>query len=97
MINIAFIGFSFGISLLLFQHGFLLKRVELLSRSLCSDIASVDACWFPAQYKRVIIVIVDALRYDFVAPSHGQFNNNSKAYFDHFSTITHLLNNNKGK
>ncbi|VDK87918.1 unnamed protein product, partial [Litomosoides sigmodontis] len=92
LINIAFIGISFFISLLLFQRGFLLKRVELTSRSSCSDVASRNACWFPAQYQRIIIVLIDALRYDFVAPPQPQFNSSNKAYSGHFSTITRLLN-----
>uniref|UniRef100_A0A915PZ24 GPI ethanolamine phosphate transferase 3 n=1 Tax=Setaria digitata TaxID=48799 RepID=A0A915PZ24_9BILA len=90
LINITFIGTSFFISLLLFQHGFLLKRVELTSRSLCSDVASLNACWFPAQYQRVVVILIDALRYDFVAPSQPQLNN--KSYSGHFSAITRLLN-----
>ncbi|EFO24581.2 hypothetical protein LOAG_03903 [Loa loa] len=92
LINIAFIGISFFISLLLFQHGFLLKRVELTSRSSCSDVASRDACWFPAQYQRAVIILIDALRYDFVAPFQRQLDSNNKAYSGHFSTITRLLN-----
>ncbi|CAG9538977.1 unnamed protein product [Cercopithifilaria johnstoni] len=92
LINIAFTGISFFISLLLFQHGFLLKRIELTSRSSCSDVASRDACWFPAQYQRVVVVLIDALRYDFVAPSQPQLNSSNKAYSGHFSTITRLLN-----
>uniref|UniRef100_A0A8R1TM52 GPI ethanolamine phosphate transferase 3 n=1 Tax=Onchocerca volvulus TaxID=6282 RepID=A0A8R1TM52_ONCVO len=95
LINIAFIGISFFISLLLFQHGFLLKRVELTSRSSCSDVASRDACWFPAQYQRVIIVLIDALRYDFVAPSQTHLSNSNKAYLNQFSTITRLLNDHR--
>lgn len=97
MINIAFIGISFFMSLLLFQRGFLLKRVELTSRSSCSDVASRDACWFPAQYQRIVIVLIDALRYDFVAPPKSQLNSSNKAYSGHFSTITRLLSDRRGK
>lgn len=95
LINIAFIGISFFISLLLFQHGFLLKRVELMSRSSCSDVASHNACWFPAQYQRVVIILIDALRYDFVALSQSQYNNSRKEYSGHFSTVTRLLDEQK--
>ncbi|MCP9260532.1 GPI ethanolamine phosphate transferase 3 [Dirofilaria immitis] len=93
--NIMFIGISFFISLLLFQHGFLLKRIELTSRSSCSDVASHDACWFPAQYQRVVVVLIDALRYDFAAPSQIHLNSSSKAYLGHFSTISRLLNDHR--
>uniref|UniRef100_A0AAF5PG04 GPI ethanolamine phosphate transferase 3 n=1 Tax=Wuchereria bancrofti TaxID=6293 RepID=A0AAF5PG04_WUCBA len=61
----------------------------------CSDVVSHDACWFPSQYQRVVIILIDALRYDFVAPSRSQYNDSKKEYSGHFSTITRLLNDHK--
>lgn len=95
LINIAFLGISFFISLLLFQHGFLLKRVELTARSSCLDVVSREACWLPAQYQRLIIILIDALRYDFVIPP-GNISN-TFAYSGHMPTITRLLSDYNGE
>src|SRR5437667_7051573 len=56
-----------------FTRGFLLTRLVLDAQSNCStppvDIKSSDGqCWYPQQFGKAIIVIVDALRYDFTIP-----------------------------
>ncbi|VDN30202.1 unnamed protein product [Gongylonema pulchrum] len=92
LINTAFLGISLAISLLLFQRGFLLKRVELSSRSSCSDVATPrGACWLPAQYDRAVIILIDALRHDFILPPTDL--NNTAAYLGHMHTIAGLLAN----
>jgi len=69
----SFFWLSFGISLyvlalLIFAHGFLLTRHEMAERSTCQD---RNSCWVAPElnstYKRAIIVIIDALRFDFAA------------------------------
>ncbi|MPC12532.1 GPI ethanolamine phosphate transferase 3 [Portunus trituberculatus] len=68
------------VGLLLFSHGFLLTRQVIPSNSTCDDFRDADAdhkgetgsaphtregCWMTPPFKKAIIVIIDALRYDF--------------------------------
>ena len=75
LLNLILICLSFFASLLLFQTGFLLKRREVRSQSDCSDVSYTrDSCWLPAQYQRAVVIVIDALRYDFAAmPSYSQY------------------------
>jgi hypothetical protein len=60
----------------LFKSGFLLSRISISEKSQCDDFHvplsanPTQGCWLPRPHptvKRVIIVIIDALRYDFAA------------------------------
>ena len=63
--------------ILLFTRGFLLTRLELPAASACADAAHLPrhpsstspACWAPAHYDRLVLLIIDAWRYDFAAPA----------------------------
>ncbi|CAB4413534.1 unnamed protein product [Rhizophagus irregularis] len=85
--------------LFLFTRGFLLSRLVLNNKSQCSETPfwnSTDnqyetteelrlgSCWYPTQFKKVVIIIIDALRFDFAA-SHSS---NTNLDFDH----SHYLN-----
>ncbi|CBY20063.1 unnamed protein product [Oikopleura dioica] len=48
----------------LFLSGFLLRRVELSNRSECLP-NSPDVCTLPRSYARILVLLVDAWRYDF--------------------------------
>ena len=48
----------------LFTRGFLLTRLALSNISACPD----GDCTFPATYDRVVVLVIDALRFDFVSP-----------------------------
>ncbi|KAJ3044278.1 mannose-ethanolamine phosphotransferase gpi13 [Rhizophlyctis rosea] len=64
--------------LFLFASGFLLTRLELDNRSTCASavITSLSkppaanygngTCWHPKRYDRAILIIIDALRHDFI-------------------------------
>ncbi|PAV62515.1 hypothetical protein WR25_00145 [Diploscapter pachys] len=73
----ASLGIALG--LLVFQAGFLLRRQELQLKSKCAD-ANLhhSACWMKQQYKRVILLLIDALRADFLAPN--QYDKDSHFY-----------------
>ena len=60
-----------------FTRGFLLTRLVLDAKSNCSTppvpnhsppSQHQDQCWYPQQFKKAIIVLIDALRYDFTVP-----------------------------
>ena len=60
------------VAILVFVHGFLLTRVELPHVSSCEDAVPRPAglpgpaCWGHRAFDRAAIVIIDALRYDFL-------------------------------
>jgi phosphatidylinositol glycan class O len=68
----------------LFTGGFLLTRLVLDHKSECA-VPPIDAarayvsgevqkgCWHPKTYEKAIVIIVDALRYDFTVPFEAQF------------------------
>ena len=57
-----------------FTRGFLLTRLVLDAKSTCSappvDLPASERgeCWYPQQFKKAIVVVIDALRYDFTIP-----------------------------
>ena len=91
----AFVTISFG--MLLFTKGFLLKRVELYDHSDCrspfmrnilaknSD-ADADNCWLRKRFDRSIILIIDALRFDFILPHE----NRKEYYLNKLNVISSL-------
>ena len=71
---IAFVSVLHLAALTLFTRGFLLSRTTLDNRNTC-DVTSIE-CTLPAKYDRTVILLVDALRYDFIFPK----NPNSEGY-----------------
>lgn len=80
-----------AIGIYLFTSGFLLTRLVLEEQSQCSEApiepleqwkgqGSVDeGCWHPKTFDRAVVVLIDALRYDFTIP----VTDNSKAEIYH--------------
>ncbi|KAH9900406.1 hypothetical protein F4778DRAFT_738835 [Xylariomycetidae sp. FL2044] len=72
--------FMHVIGILIFTSGFLLTRLVLDERSECSQPpidpliqwkgqGTIDGgCWHPKSFKKAVIVLIDALRYDFTVP-----------------------------
>jgi len=79
--------FVHAVGILFFTSGFLLTRVVLEDTSECSsppiDVSAsrtalwegpgnVDAgCWHPKSFDKAVVILIDALRYDFTVPSRG--------------------------
>ncbi|PTB72799.1 hypothetical protein M440DRAFT_1394619 [Trichoderma longibrachiatum ATCC 18648] len=69
-----------GVGIWLFASGFLLTRLVLEDKSSCaappveaasSPGAALDVaggCWHPKQFDRAVVILIDALRYDFTVP-----------------------------
>jgi GPI ethanolamine phosphate transferase 3 subunit O len=51
----------------LYTKGFLLTRLSLSDISTCSE--GDSACTLPPSHKRAVLLIIDALRFDFLSPS----------------------------
>lgn len=71
----------------------MLKRAELTAVSECSDVVSKEVCWMQPRFKKVIFILIDALRYDFIAPVR---NAKESFYANRFTFIKELLKNQKG-
>ncbi|WBW71287.1 pig-O [Schizosaccharomyces osmophilus] len=63
-----------------FTDGFLLRREVLNSTSSCSNPPlnisqwnETSECWAPKLFSKAVIVVIDALRYDFLIPSNDSF------------------------
>jgi phosphatidylinositol glycan class O len=69
-----------AIGIYFFTKGFLLTRLVLDHKSTCSSPplntthvgSSDEGCWHPKQFDRAIVIIIDALRYDFTVPFKGE-------------------------
>lgn len=57
-----FIALLHALVVVIFTRGFLLTRVELTTNSTCTS----DLCPDSKQYSKAVVLIVDAVRYDFV-------------------------------
>ncbi|TVY26124.1 GPI ethanolamine phosphate transferase [Lachnellula hyalina] len=80
----AFMWFLFihGSGLYFFTRGFLLTRLVLEEKSSCSEppialsssfkgAGTIEGgCWHPKTFDKAVVVIIDALRYDFTIPSN---------------------------
>jgi len=70
-----------GIGIYFFTKGFLLTRLVLDQKSECAsppiDLGGrspgsyADGCWHPKTFDKAVIIIIDALRYDFTVPFSG--------------------------
>ncbi|KAK4631050.1 GPI ethanolamine phosphate transferase 3 [Fulvia fulva] len=84
-----------ALAIYLFCSGFLLSRLVLQDRSECA-IPPVDlshsvgtftpgsqetGCWHPKTFDKAVVIIVDALRYDFTVPFQPKSTNDPPHYF----------------
>ena len=61
------------VALGVFATGFLLTRIELPNRSGATDNLPGQACTFEPPVRKVVWIIIDALRWDFVSDATGSF------------------------
>lgn len=84
-----------GIGIFFFGRGFLLTRLVLDHKSECSfpplDLRQyspgsyVEGCWHPKTFDKAVIIIIDALRYDFTVP----YFDDDPQYFHNALTVLH--------
>lgn len=93
------IVFGFSVSIYYFLDGFLLTRVQLSETSKCNDFPSgtdyQEGCWGPKQFSKAVIIVVDALRFDFMwssAAGHRSSGagNSSQYYLNQMPAFRHL-------
>lgn len=84
----------------LFLSGFLLTRLVLDHKSECAvppiELASSYApgsydtgCWHPKSFDKAVVIIVDALRYDFTVPFRPTYADDQPHYFHNAIPILH--------
>ena len=83
----------FGITVYIFQRGFLLSREVLNDRTVCPKLGSNDSCYpkMPRQYSKAIVLIIDALRYDFALHDYNATESDLKAYQNALPVISELI------
>lgn len=80
---LTWVSFIFYAGIALFTSGFLLTRLELTNHSSCGDPpgpgslpwgsqAETGGCWMASRFARVVLVLIDALRFDFAQPQHSR-------------------------
>ncbi|XP_072269638.1 GPI ethanolamine phosphate transferase 3 isoform X2 [Pyxicephalus adspersus] len=99
LLFLAWLSIQFYSGIWLFMSGFLLMRIELSNQSLCSQpphpelLSSLQqnaaSCWFPQRFNKAVIVIIDALKYDFA--KYDPANTNPKPYENKLEVIHQLI------
>ncbi|RMZ86004.1 hypothetical protein DV737_g296, partial [Chaetothyriales sp. CBS 132003] len=82
------------LGLVLFCKGFLLTRLVLDSKSACRTLPNdelslaKDGCWHPKTFNKAVIIVIDALRYDFTVPSSATTRDRESGhYLDNFPLL----------
>ncbi|KAL7007323.1 mannose-ethanolamine phosphotransferase gpi13 [Cystobasidiomycetes sp. EMM_F5] len=83
LLAVAFILLLHLCALTLFSRGFLLSRTTLEKRNLC-NVASRD-CTLTPKFDRAIILLIDALRYDFLLPADPTLSSFDGAHHNHLT------------
>ncbi|KAJ3800675.1 hypothetical protein GGU11DRAFT_875770 [Lentinula aff. detonsa] len=80
------ISFVHLAGLYLFTSGFLLTRLALTNVTSCID----GSCTLPVTHKRAVVLIIDSLRFDFIAPAPFIPSPNSTEYSVHHHSVLTL-------
>lgn len=82
LLFLVWVSFLFYAGIALFTSGFLLTRLELTNQSSCQEPpgpgplpwrsqGEPGACWMASRFSRVVLVLIDALRFDFAQPQRS--------------------------
>lgn len=82
LLFLVWVCFLFYAGIALFTSGFLLTRLELTNHSSCQEPpgpgplpwrspGQPGACWMASRFSRVVLVLIDALRFDFAQPQRS--------------------------
>ncbi|XP_016078474.1 PREDICTED: GPI ethanolamine phosphate transferase 3 isoform X3 [Miniopterus natalensis] len=82
LLFLVWVCFLFYAGIALFTSGFLLTRLELTNHSSCQEPpgpgplpwrsrGEPGACWMASRFSRVVLLLIDALRFDFAQPQRS--------------------------
>ena len=101
VILFVFLIFTYIVGLLIFTKGFLLVRTMIHQNNSCEVEFAARAdnllhgghsgCWTHARFKRAIVIIVDALRYDFLS-YNTSLKSDALPYKNKLKTVHALMN-----
>lgn len=106
LVLFCFISFLYGVGIFLFTRGFLLNRLVINDLSDCSEAPEVillssdqelsnarksEGCWMKKTHEKVVILIIDALRYDFALYNSNLDDDNALPYQNKLKVIHEVL------
>ena len=98
------VSFLYAVGILLFTRGFLLKRLVIDEYSDCSEnvtyylsdrqqSSNIEGCWLKKRHAKAVIIIIDALRYDFALFNASVSEQEALPYRNKLSVIRDVLEN----
>lgn len=101
-----FISSFYFVGIFLFTRGFLLKRLVINEYSDCTEIPgmsdqnqsskvkrTIEGCWTKKTHQKAVILIIDALRYDFALYNTSVEEQNALPYQNKLKVIHEVLEN----
>lgn len=93
------------VGIYIFTQGFLLNRLVVPKTSTCNDsiafstlsnvrgeeVGNIESCWRPARFKRAVLVVIDAMRYDFMLYNESLEAENALSFQNKLGVIHELL------
>lgn len=105
LVLLFFISFLYVVGIFLFTRGFLLKRLVINEYSDCTEIPDMlpdqqqsrkiksEGCWMKKTHKKAVILIIDALRYDFALYNKNVDEQDALPYQNKLKVIHEVLEN----
>ena len=107
LVLLIFISFLYVVGIFLFTRGFLLKRLVINEYSDCTEIPYMlpdkrqsrkisrtsEGCWTKKTHKKAVILIIDALRYDFALYNTSVEEQDALPYQNKLTVIHEVLEN----
>ena len=103
LVLLFFISFLYVVGIFLFTRGFLLKRLVINEYSDCTEIPGQqqsmeterpsEGCWTKKTHKKAVILIIDALRYDFALYNTSVEEQDTLPYQNKLKVIHEVLEN----
>jgi len=107
LVLLIFISFLYVVGIFLFTRGFLLKRLVINKYSDCTEIPDMlpeqqksrkirgtsEGCWTKKTHKKAVILIIDALRYDFALYNTSVDEQDALPYQNKLKVIHEVLEN----
>ncbi|CAH1797316.1 unnamed protein product, partial [Owenia fusiformis] len=97
-LTLIWIVLSYAFGICLFTTGFLLKRIVVEKNSSCkvdfsshNDVSKNGSCWMAQSYSKAVLIVIDALRFDFMKYNASLQLNSLLPYQNRMKTVHKLL------